>query len=159
MTYAKGTKVPVAKSKADIEALLMKHGATQYNAGWDSKLGLSRVVFQLHDRMFRFDVRLPSTAEFRITKGRSKRNDADARAAADKEHMRLWRARLLIIKAKLELISEGESTVESEFLSDMMLADGSTVRETILPKIDASYESGRMPKLELPGLPARGGTG
>ena len=155
MTYAKNTKVPVSKSKADIEALLLKHGATQYNAGWDANLGLSRVVFQLHGRMFRFDVRLPSADEFRQA-GRRRRNDADARSAADKEHMRLWRARLLIIKAKLELISEGESTVESEFLSDMMLADGSTVRETIIPRIDESYEQGLMPKLDLVGglLPA-----
>jgi hypothetical protein len=159
MTFAKGTKVPVSRSKAEIEALLMKHGATQYNAGWDAKLGLSRVVFQLHDRMFRFDVPLPSPDGFRVTKGRSKRSAADAQSAANKEHMRLWRARLLITKAKLEMIESGESDVNAEFLADMMLADGSTVRETIIPKIDKSYAAGLMPKLDMLALPAKGGTG
>jgi hypothetical protein len=155
--FAKGTTVPVAKSKAEIEALLLKHGATQYNAGWDAKRGLSRVVFQLHDRMFRFDVRLPNVEDFRVTKGRVKRSAADAKSAAEREHMRLWRVRYLIVKAKLELISERESTVEAEFLSDMMLPDGTTVRETIIPQIDRSYESGLMPELDMLALPAKGG--
>jgi hypothetical protein len=157
--FAQGTKVPVARSKAEIESLLMKHGATQFNSGWDTKLGLTRVVFQLRDRMFRFDVPLPNPENFRTTKGRAKRNAADAASAANKEHMRLWRARLLITKAKLELIESGESDVNAEFLADMMLKDGSTVRETIIPQIDKSYTSGLMPKLDMLALPAKGGTG
>jgi hypothetical protein len=67
--------------------------------------------------------------------------------------MRRWRSLLLRIKAKLEAIADGMTTVEEEFLANLMLPDGSTVIEEVLPRLAVAYETGKMPQL-LPGLPA-----
>ena len=151
--YAEGTKVPVEKSKAEIERLLRKHGATQFTSGWDDEKGISRMMCRMQDRMFRFDVLMPDPEAYRLTEGGRERSDKDAEAAAEKEHQRRWRARLLIIKAKLEMIASGESDVATEFMADLLLPNGTTVRETLLPRIDKAYETGKMPSMSLPALP------
>jgi hypothetical protein len=61
-----------------------------------------------------------------------------------------WRALALVIKAKLEAVEAGISSVEDEFLSFIMLPNGSTVGEWVQPQIERVYESGSMPAL-LPG--------
>jgi len=155
MGYAEGTKVPVEKSKADIELLLRKHGATQFQSGWDAEQGVSRMTVRMNERIFRFDVWYPDPEVFRYTEQGRERSDKDTEAFAEREHRRRWRARLLIIKAKLEMIESGESTVQEEFMADLLLPDGSTVREALLPRIDQAYETGKMPSLSLPALPAR----
>jgi len=65
-----------------------------------------------------------------------------------------WRAILLILKAKFEAISAGITTVEREFLSDTVMANGDTVGQWIQPQLEAMYQSGTMPLL----LPGRGET-
>ena len=57
----------------------------------------------------------------------------------------------MIIKAKLEAVESGITSIEQEFLPYIVLADGRTVSQFILPQIAQVYETGRMPKL-LPGV-------
>lgn len=154
MAYAEKTKVPVEKSRAEIEELLRKHGATQFQSGWDDETGVHRMMVRMDERMFRFEVYQPDLEEYRETEGGRTRSDYDALNAAEGEYRRRWRARLLIIKAKLEMIASGESDVQSEFMADLLLPDGSTVREAIVPKIDKAYKTGKMPSMSLPALPA-----
>jgi hypothetical protein len=158
MGYAEGTKVSVEKSKADIEQLLRKHGATQFQSGWDADQGVSRMTIRMQERIFRFDVWYPDIEVYRYTEQGRERSDRDAEAFAEKEHRRRWRARLLIIKAKLEMIESGESSVEEEFMADLILPDGSTMRETFVPKIEEAYATGKMPSMTLPALPEKGKT-
>ena len=68
------------------------------------------------------------------------------------EERRSWRALLLIVKAKLEMIANGGSSAEREFLADMLLPNGETVATAILPGIAKSYASGEMPRRLLPAL-------
>jgi hypothetical protein len=56
---------------------------------------------------------------------------------------------VLVCKAKLEIIASGGSTFEREFLADMLLADGSSVADAMLPRIEKMYEDGAMPNLML----------
>lgn len=62
------------------------------------------------------------------------------------EERRRWRAQLLLIKAKLEMIATGETTAEREFMADMLMANGKTVAQAALPALAAMYRDGKMPK-------------
>lgn len=140
--YAEGTEVAVEKSRAELEHLLMKHGATEFEIYRSAEL--CRVRFRMRDRMVRQDVRVPDRKDYR-----AKKSEADVTRMVDAEHRRRWRVCVLLIKAKLEIVASGESSFEREFLADIMLADGSTVGEVTIPRIAESYESGSMPRLLL----------
>ncbi len=60
----------------------------------------------------------------------------------ESEERRRWRAQLLLIKAKLEMIATGETTVEREFLADMVLPDGGTVSTRIAASLAETYSTG-----------------
>ena len=62
---------------------------------------------------------------------------------------------MLVIKAKLEAVTAGISTIETEFLANIVLPDNTTAGEWMLPQIDRAYRTGEMPPL----LPAAGHTG
>ena len=62
---------------------------------------------------------------------------------------------MLVIKAKLEAVTAGISTIETEFLANIVLPDNTTAGEWILPQIDQAYRNGAMPPL----LPAAGHSG
>jgi hypothetical protein len=139
--YAEGTQVSVEKSKADLEKLVRKHGAVNFLTAWDDDRGMGVVQFRIGEPMIRMLIRSPDKKEY------SRPN------AVEKEMRRRWRALLLITKAKLEIIAGGESTVEREFLADVMLPDGSTVGERMMPRLELAYQTGDMPKMLLPGMP------
>lgn len=51
------------------------------------------------------------------------------------------------MKAKLEAVAAGISTIEQEFLAWVVMPDGSTVGELAIPAIAESYRTGRTPNL------------
>ena len=134
--YAEGTKVEVAKSRFELEHLLTKAGASQIMAGADFGRRTGFVIFKLDGRQFKLTVPPPP-----VTK---KKRDPEQ---VDRER---WRALVLIVKAKLEIVASGMTTAEREFLADMMLPDGVTVGDELEPKLAEAYESGKQPKLMLP---------
>lgn len=73
-----------------------------------------------------------------------------ARTAADAEERRRWRALLLLLKAKIEVIMAGDSTVEREFLAHVMLPNGVTMEDWSRDQLCRVYADGSMPPL-LPG--------
>ena len=152
MTYAKNTTVPVSRTKADIEDLIQKYGADQFISGYRNDLAM--IGFSLAGRQIRFLLPLPDkqTREFQYTPGRGQRRTEDAAHAAWEQACRSkWRGLYLIIKAKLEAVEAGISTVEREFLADVVLPDGSTAGEWMGPQIEAAYQTGQMPPM-LPGV-------
>jgi len=58
-----------------------------------------------------------------------------------------WRALLLSIKAKLEAVDAGISTIEQEFLPFVVMPDGRTFSDHVLPQIESIASTGKMPKL------------
>ena len=56
-------------------------------------------------------------------------------------------ALLLIIRAKLEAVESGITTLESEFLANLVLPDGGTVGDWLAPQIDEAYATGKMPPM------------
>lgn len=52
-----------------------------------------------------------------------------------------------VIKAKLEVVESGISVLDEEFLAQIVLPDGSTAGDFLVPQIERVYESGDMPKM------------
>lgn len=149
--YAERTNVPSDRSRAEIETTLRRFGATAFAYGWDE--GTATIGFQVHARRIRMNLPLPGPRERRFTHtpGRNLlRDEASREAEYERAVCQSWRALLLIIKAKLEAVTAGVTTVESEFLANTLLPNGATVGDWALPQVAAAYERNEMPAL-LPG--------
>lgn len=131
--YAQGTKVAVAVSRTEVEALLTKHEAHATMTGCDNQKQRAFVQFSMAKRIFRIPV------DYSERVGRAQDLEQRQREA--------WRLLFLIIKSKLEVIRMGESSPEVEFLANVMLPDGSTVQDQVLPELERVYLTGQMPKL------------
>lgn len=143
MSYASGTTVSAEKSKAEIERILTRYGASAFGYGVDD--GRAVVQFRAHDRFVRFVLNPPDVSEFARDRRGYSRSATAQKSAHEQETRRLWRALALAIKAKLEVVSSGIATFEEEFAVNILLPDGSTVGERLLPEITEAYESGEMP--------------
>lgn len=148
MAYAEKTTVSVARTKENIEELVQTHGAEQFVSGY--KANMAVIGFTMSGRQIRFLLPLPdkSAKEFWYTPGRGQRRADDAAHTAWEQACRSrWRALYLIVKAKLEAVEAGISTVEREFLYDIVLPDGRTAGEWIAPQIEMAYQTGQMPAM------------
>lgn len=151
MTYAAGTSVSVERSKAELDALLRKHGAGLRIFGDDDEGGTAFVVFALRERQYRLEVPLPKSEEFAKKPQRGgglvARTADEQRRAHEQACRERWRAVVLLAKAKLELVAMGVSSVEREFLADLLLPNGTRVHAFVEAQIANSYETGGMPPL------------
>lgn len=144
--FAEGTGVSPEKSRAEIETMLRRHGADQFVSGWDATK--AKIVFRAKNRTIRFELPLPDPKDFGRTEGGRRRAAADAqRRACEAEHRRRWRALALVIKAKLEAVASGVSEFDTEFLPFILLPDGRTVAEHVLPAVAESYRTNTMQTL------------
>jgi len=151
--YAVDTKIDSMKTRNDIEKLLMKYGATGFLYGSAESAAL--IGFTINNRQFRIVLPLPDRTSKSITHHSRGVRNADAQAAAYEQACRSsWRSLFLIIKAKLEAVATGISTVEREFLPDLVMPDGQTVSQWAAPQVEQMYLTGRMPAL-LPMLEAK----
>lgn len=138
MTYATGTPVPPERTRLDIERELMKRGASQFGYNHDQGGRRSVVAFTLKGLQVHMTLTQPDPAEHRFTRTPTgkPRSTTAALDAYDQEVRRRWRALLLVVKAKLVAVDEGITTLEREFLADVVLANGRTVIEDVQPAID-----------------------
>lgn len=133
--FAEDTSVPVGTTQGEIKDRLRKAGADQI-AVFESD-ERSAVAFRLSAAMYRVTIPIEVGAKNRA-----------------QEERRAWRLMGLLIKSKLEAVREGATTIEREFLADMLLYDGRTVSEWAGPQIEAAQVAGRMPNQLLLGGPA-----
>lgn len=148
MSYAENTSVSVTKTKADIEELIIKAGAGQFLSGYKENMAV--IGFSLANRQIRFVLPLPDKQDgaFWYTPAkRIKRTEPQAYAAWEQVCRSRWRSLYLIIKAKLEAVESGISTIEREFFYDIVLPDGKTIGEFMAPQLETVYETGKMPPL------------
>jgi hypothetical protein len=160
MRYAANTGVSVERSKGELDTLLAKSGAQQRAMMNDELRGLAVVVFAMGGRQVKLSMSFPTYASMRVQSETdpprgwrswsAAQRDKWLRAQIAQAERQRWRGLLLCVKAKLELIADGSSTLEREFLSDIVLPDGRTVGETVLPRIAEAYNTGIMPPM-LPG--------
>ena len=151
MSYASRTDVPVERSKAEIERMLIRYGATAFQYGWEGDL--SAISFKLQDRYVRILMPMPNRDDPALQQsGQGRQRTSAAQQSAYEQAVKVrWRALGLIIKAKLEAVAIGITTIEREFLADVVLPNNQTIGLWLAPQIAAAYQSGRMPPLLLTG--------
>jgi len=145
--YASQTTVSQERSRAEIESILWRYGASRFAYGWQGNSAM--IAFEANRRRIRFILPFPTDTP-RTPKGR---RPLHPDKALDQEGRRRWRALVLAIKAKLEMVDSGIATFEDEFLAYTVLPNGSTVGEWITPQIESACNFGKMPPL----LPMPGG--
>lgn len=145
MTYAKNTKVSVDKSQAEIRKILSKYGASAFAFAENNFKAV--LQFELNSRRIYFVLPLPLNPD-------SFKNLADLKKYDQKVRTK-WRSLLLAIKAKLECVESGITTFDQEFMAHIVLPNGKTVGEVVIPEIENSYLNNTMPPL----LGMKGGEG
>ena len=137
MTFAEKTKVPVDRTRAEIEKTLARYGASRF--AYFTEQNRAIIIFEAHFRRLRFDLPLP-----------------DGTSEKDRQKCRQkWRALLLAVKSKLEAVESHIETFEEAFLSHIVMPDGLTVAQHARPQIEAAYKGEPMQSL-LPAPPKKG---
>jgi len=134
--YAAKTTVSVATSRAEIEKMLVKFGATAFASSWDQAKAC--IQFAYAKAHVRFELPLPDINDKKfthITPWRERAQNA-RQALFDQEVRRRWRALGLIVKAKIESVNSGVETFEMAFLGHMVATkSGQTVGEVLIPHL------------------------
>lgn len=145
MAYAAGTDVPVERTRAEIERLVTKYGAAGFVSGWQDTRAM--IEFLYNNKRIRFVLELPERDAFTYTSHRRKlRTPAEKEKAWEQGCRARWRALLLSIKAKLSDVEAGISTFEQSFMPNIVMPDGKTIFEHVMPAAELALSSGQMPQ-------------
>lgn len=151
--YASNTSVSAARSKAEIEDILTRYGATGFVTGWNENG--AAVGFVMQGRQIKFLLPLPDKTNREYTHAKVSqyterpRSPEKALAAWEQACRQRWRALLLCIKAKLEAVKSGITTFEHEFLAHFVIKDGQTVADLVLPQLNEAQRLNMVPQLHL----------
>lgn len=136
MSYAEKTSVPAERSRNEIERMLSAHGADAF--GYATQGARAIICFNIEQRSVRIELPLPKIEDFKTAPSGRERTDLQRRDHFEQEVRRRWRALALVIKAKLVAVVDGISTIEREFLADVVTADGRRVIEVLRPRLEAA---------------------
>ena len=151
-TYAANTEVPVTRSRDEIERTLTRFGASKF--AYFSDPPFVSIAFEIRGLRVLMKMELPDRKLFeRDTRGKIRTESAVTKDWEQACRQR-WRTLANAIKAKLAMVDDGISTVEREFLADVMLPSGESIGDRLAPEIKAVVESGDLPPL-MPGKPER----
>lgn len=156
--FASSTKVSPEKTRAEIERTITRYGADAF--GYGTEPGRAVVQFRAHGKHIRFVLELPSIGaeEFRYVQvnqvAQRPRSESGQRQAWEQACAQRWRALLLMVKAKLEAVESGITTFEEEFLAHIVLPDGRTVGQAMIPAIEQACLTGKLPNVSFLALPA-----
>ncbi len=158
MKYAENTEVPVERSRAEIESTVQRYGAGSFISGWQGNRAM--VAFEMRERRIKFLLPLPDPTsrdythvvrKVNATKtAEVERTPEQCRAAWEQACRQRWRALALAIKAKLEAVESGISQFEEEFMANIVMDNGMTIGEGLLPQLGEVIECGKLPPM-LPG--------
>jgi hypothetical protein len=136
MGYAEGTTVSPAKSRMEIEELVMKRAGRDAEFSFGQAAGMAAIQFVANNRRVRFSLPMPTGEE--AAKGAKRKNSWQPPSKEkiaewlDAETRRRWRCLLLTIKAKFEVVETGIESFDEAFLANIVSAGGQTVYERIL---------------------------
>lgn len=151
--FAEGTEVSVERSRAEIERLIIRYGAT--STAFFNGPNEAMIVFEAKERRIMFRLPLPARDDKAFTTFKRgfnahERTAEGALAQWEQACRQRWRALALVIKAKLEAVESGITTFEDEFLAHIVMPDGNTVSSHIRPRIAQAYETNTMQALLPP---------
>lgn len=154
--YAKDTSVSVERSRAEIETILGRYGASAF--AYATEANRAMVGFRITDTTgtnlaIRMTLPLPARDDEAFTRRKSYGNrivgndPMRANKLWEQACRSSWRALCLVIKAKLEACAVGISTVEREFMADVVTPDGRTIGQILSPQLKAISDGGTVPRL------------
>jgi len=137
--FAVDTRVPVEKSRAELDRILGKYGATARAFAVDDTANRAKLGFRIAGLEYRMEIPLPARGAGETPRGwrgwpEDRRQEWLTRTQEQALRAR-WRVLLLLVRAKLEAVSLGLTTVESEFMPHLVLADGRTVYSALGERI------------------------
>lgn len=147
--YAANTAVSSELSRLEIERTLIRYGADQF--AYAMQTGKAMIGFVMEGRQVKFILPLPKKEDFTYTDTGRTRTDNSQKEVWEQASRQRWRALNLVIKAKLEAVECGISSFDREFMADVVLPDGRTVGDFMLPQIEQAYISGRPPMMLIEG--------
>lgn len=143
--YAVNTNVSVEKSQAEVQKILRKYNADRFGIMEDRENAF--LMFEYNNLRIQMTVPLPDKEEFKKTETGRSRKANQIEEAFNQAVRQRWRALVLAIKAKLEAVEIGISTIEQEFMAFVMMPDGKQLSEHLLPQIKEIANTGELPKL------------
>jgi hypothetical protein len=156
--FAKETKVPIEKTRGEIETLLRRYKADAFMYATNHADGASHIEFIAHGRKIRFSLPMPPANDksFKYD-GRGRQRTPVAQTEAHQQACRQrWRALKLSIQAKLEAVECKIAQFEDEFLANIVdPVTNKTVAEVVRPALAASY-SGKPQALMIGYQPKKG---
>lgn len=144
MSYAATTHVSTERSQAEIQQTLRKYGASRFGVMEDENG--AHVLFAFANLNIQMSVPLPNRTDDEFTKtptGKPRSIDQQ-RDAYDQKVKAQWRALMLAIKSKLVSIKTGVSTVEKEFMAWVVMSDGKTLGDYVMPHLE-NLKAGKAP--------------
>lgn len=136
--YAATTTVSSEASRNEIEKTLKRYGAEQFAYATSSEKAV--IAFIKDGKQVRFDLPLPNRADYRLTPTGKLRVPASQEEAWSQASRQKWRALNIVVKAKLEAVESGIAVFEEEFMAYIVMPNGLTVSEMVLPEIQKAYE-------------------
>lgn len=132
--YAQNTEVSADRSLMDIKRTLERYGARGFGFAECVDSGTTGIAFRVLDSdgttlAVRITLPLPDrdSDEFTRTRTGKDRSEDVALKSWEQACRSSWRSLALVIKAKLEAVEAGISTIEREFLPDVLLPSGQTI--------------------------------
>jgi hypothetical protein len=169
--YAEGTSVPMERSRAEVEKTLLRYGAHGFAYSWERRAqpftaharwcplathpsnpqpprctcGARPGTIEREVVVLGFKMKLDGKErEVRLEVPMPHERELGSQAKAEAATRQRWRALVLVLKAKLEAVASGISTLESEFLAGIVLPNGMTVGQAMLPRLSDAVTSGRL---------------
>lgn len=116
--------------------MLMKYKARKTAFLTDDNF--ATVIFEIQDYQVKIDLPVPQKADFRLSPtGNSRKPDAIEKAFLKAIDTR-WKVLALVIKAKLQAIEHGVTSIENEFLAQIVLSENRTIRDTVASQLTES---------------------
>lgn len=152
MSYAQNTSVSIERSQEHIKETLRRYEADRFGIMEERDQAL--VEFTVRGLTVQMTVPMPDrhSTEFTRTPTGKDRAPNQAYQAYQQACRQRWRALLLAIKAKLEAVDAGISSIETEFMPFILMGDGRTVGQHLLPRLREAADNGQMPTSRM--LPA-----
>ena len=146
--YAKNTNVSVSKSQAEVQNILRRYGADRFGTMEDKQNAY--LMFEYNQLLIQIQVPMPDRNEFTHTPTGRKRSKDQIDREFEQSVRQKWRALVLAVKAKLEAIESGISSVEKEFLAFVVMHDGSHLSDHLIPKLKQIASTGQWPNMLNP---------
>lgn len=137
MRYARNTQVSSDRSVSEIRKTVTRYGAENFIYAETPLKGV--VGFSMGGRSIRIAIKLPPIKDYLTTPQGRERHPQVAAELREKGTRQMWRCLALVVKAKLEAVDSGISTVDDEFLAFIMVDGRTTVGEALKTRMSEKF--------------------